>query len=41
LVFAWRSPAREAVSETSLPRHWVLTFRFRSHSYLHLVSLQL
>jgi hypothetical protein len=41
LVFAWRSPAREAVSETNLPRHWVLTFRFRSHSYLHLVSLQL
>jgi hypothetical protein len=41
LVFAWRSPAREAVSETSLPRHWVLIFRFRSHDYLHLVSLQL
>jgi hypothetical protein len=41
LVFAWRSPSREAVRETSLPRRWVLTFRFRSHSYLHLVSLQL
>jgi hypothetical protein len=41
LVFAWRSPARKAVSETSLPRRWVRTFRFRSHSYLHLVSLQL
>ena len=39
-VFAWRSPAREAVSETSLPRRWVLTFRFRSHGHLHLVSLQ-
>ena len=41
LVFVWRSPACEAVSETSLPRHRVLTFRFRSHSYLHLVRLQL
>jgi hypothetical protein len=41
LVFAWRSPSREAVRETSLPRRWVLTFRSRSHSYLHLVSLQL
>src|ERR1700677_4740625 len=39
-AFARRSPAREAVGETSPPRRWILIFRSRSHDHLPLVSLQ-